>query len=108
EPVHELQGPRNLSNERGDDEHEEQESDHELLHRGNLRRGPRAAEDKREETFARGLGPTPPDECEVEEEHREGRPEPESGGHAAKRDDGSFPRGEGETPEFDVVEDLED
>src|SRR5437773_2499612 len=108
EPVHDLQGPRNLSAVQGDSEYEEQKPDPERLDGGKLRRSPRAAEDEREEAFARSLRPTSPDECEVEEEHREGRPEPESGGHAAERDDGSFTGGEGETPDFDVVEDLED
>src|SRR5439155_186099 len=82
--------------------------DPERLDGGKLRRSPRAAEDEREEAFARSLRPTSPDECKVEQEHREGCPEPETGGHAAEGDDGSFTGCEGETPDFDVVEDLED
>src|SRR5205809_956091 len=101
EPVHDLQGPRNLSAEQGDSEYEEQKPDPERLDGGKLRRSPRAAEDEREEAFARSLRPTSPDECKVEQEHREGCPEPETGGHAAEGDDGSFTGCEGETPDFD-------
>src|SRR5438034_1355753 len=108
EPVHDLQGPRNLSAEQGESGYAEQKAGPESLDGGKLGRSPRAAEDEREEAFARSLRPTSPDECKVEQEHREGCPEPETGGHAAEGDDGSFTGCEGETPDFDVVEDLED
>src|SRR5439155_25833374 len=41
-------------------------------------------------------------------EQREEFTESETGGHASEGDDGSFTACGGETPDFDVVEDLED
>ena len=107
DPVRDLQGPGDFLPEERDAEDDEKKGRPQGLDGRQLPRGPRPAEEEREEALSRVCGPASPDEGEVKQADRKRRPKEKPGRHAAERDDGRFAGGDREASELHVVEDLE-